>query len=289
MTDYTFDGPEPDFSPKPARFTPPPGSVDCHCHVFGPFDQFPYAEDRSYTPPASVLADYQAMLAATGLERSVMVQPSVYGFDNRASLDAMRRMGDKMRGVMVVPSDGTDAVLQDMHDAGARGLRFNVDLKGGVGFADLDTLAARIAPMGWHIQVFAKPSTFLEAAHHLEALPCDVVIDHMGHVPAADGVHDLAFQRLLAMLRDGRTWVKISGAYRISAEPPPYYDALPMARALIAEAPDKCLFGTDWPHPNFTGSMPNDSAMLNFLDDASPDAETRDRILLDNPVKLYGF
>lgn len=121
----------------------------------------------------------------------------------------MRRMGDKMRGVMVVPNDVNDAVLQDMHEAGARALRFNVDLKGGVGFADLDTLAGRIAPLGWHIQVFAKQSTFLETAPRLEALPCDVVIDHMGYLPAADGVHDLAFQRLLAMLREGRTWEKI--------------------------------------------------------------------------------
>jgi predicted TIM-barrel fold metal-dependent hydrolase len=289
MHDYEFDRPGPDFAPEAARFTPPAGAVDCHCHVFGPFDQFPYAEDRSYTPPAAILEDYQAMLAATGLERSIMVQPSVYGFDNSASLDAMRAMDGKMRGVMVAPNDVTDQVLQDMHEAGARGLRFNVDLKGGVGFDDLETLAARIKPMDWHIQVFAQPSTFLEAAHRLEELPCDVVIDHMGHVPAADGVHDLAFQRLLAMLRAGRTWVKVSGPYRLTSNPPPYDEALPMARALIAEAPEKCVFGTDWPHPNFDGPMPNDSALLNFLDDASPDDATRDAILVANPERLYGF
>lgn len=289
MTNYIIDTPGPDPKPQPARFTPPPGAVDCHCHVFGPFAQFPYADDRSYTPPEASLADYMALLATLGLERSVMVQPSVYGFDNRASLDAMIAMGDKMRGVMVTAPDVSDAELQEMHDAGARGVRFNVDLKGGMSFDALHGLAERIAPMGWHIQVFAKPQSFVDAADSLEALPCDIVIDHMGHIPSSLGVQNPAFQRVLAMLRNGRTWVKISGAYRISTNIPKYADALPMARALIAEAPDNCVFGTDWPHPHFEGEMPNDGALLNFLDDASPDATTRDRILVDNPVRLYGF
>lgn len=280
----------PDRHPRPPGFTPPAGATDTHCHVFGPTDRFPYVAGRSYTPPESPLPEYIALLDTLGLERGVIVQPSVYGTDNRATLDALRSHPDRLRGVAVVDGSVSDDELQEMDRLGVRGLRINVLFRGGVGFELAHALAERIAPLGWHLQFLIDISEAEGYAAELRRLAVDSVVDHMGHMPVWKGVDHPAFQDLLALLGEERTWVKLSGAYRISAEDhPPYVDVRPFARALIQARPDRLVWGSDWPHPAVTRPMPNDGALLDLLADWAPDPELRRRVLVDNPARLYGF
>ena len=231
-----------------------------------------------------------ALLDTLGLDRGVIVQPSVYGTDNRATLDALRSEPDRLRGVAVVDADVGDDDLQEMHRLGVRGLRFNLMFRGGVGFELAGRLAERIGPMGWHLQFLLDISEFDGFAARLEQLPVDSVIDHMGHMPAEKGVEHPAFKDLLALLREGRTWVKLSGAYRLSGQDhPPFDDVMPMARALIETRPDRLVWGTDWPHPAVTRPMPNDGPLLDLLAEWAPDPGTRHRILCENPAALYDF
>ncbi len=280
----------PDRQPRPAGFRPPHGAIDTHAHVFGPAERYPYTAERSYTPPDSPLAEYRALLSTLGLARGVIVQPSVYGTDNRATLDALRAHPEQFRGVAVVDPEVSDSDLQAMHDAGIRGLRINVLYRGGVGFSVARQLAERIAPMGWHIQFLIDISQTEDFAREIARLPVDSVVDHMGHMSAAHGADHPAFRELLALMREGRTWVKLSGAYRVSAhETLPYDDVTPLARALIAANGDRVVWGSDWPHPAVTRPMPNDGALLDLLAEWAPDAKQRDRILVSNPARLYGF
>jgi predicted TIM-barrel fold metal-dependent hydrolase len=280
----------PDRNPRPPSFRPPPGAADTHAHVFGPADRYPYGADRSYTPPDSPLPEYMALLNTLGLERGVIVQPSVYGTDNRATLDALRSEPERLRAVAVAGADIADEDLGEMHRLGVRGLRFNLLFRGGVGFDSARRLAERIAPLGWHLQFLLDISELDGFAGRLAELPVDSVIDHMGHMPAAKGIDHPAFRDLLALLREGRTWVKLSGAYRLSGQDrPPYDDVRPMARALIDARPDRLVWATDWPHPAVTRPMPNDGVLLDLLADWAPDAEMRRRILVENPAALYDF
>ncbi len=221
----------PDRNPHPPRFTPPRGATDTHAHVFGPSDRYPWTPDRSYTPPDSPFAEYMALLDTLGLDRGVIVQPSVYGTDNRATLDALRAAPGRLRGVAVVDADVPDAELDEMHRLGVRGVRFNLLYRGGVAYEAAERLARRIGPMGWHIQFLIDISAVEGFASMLAALPVPVVIDHIGHMNADKGVDHPAFRDLLAMLGDGRTWVKLSGAYRVSAS-----DTLPFADVAAAGA-----------------------------------------------------
>lgn len=280
----------PDRNPRPPRFTPPPGATDTHAHVFGPSEKYPLTPDRSYTPPDSPFDEYMRLLATLGLDRGVIVQPSIYGTDNRATLDALRAAPDRLRGIAVVDADGPDAELEEMHRLGVRGVRFNLLYRGGVAYEAAERLARRIGPMGWHIQFLIDISAVEGFAAKLAALPVPVVIDHIGHMDAAKGVDHPAFRDLVAMLGDGRTWVKLSGAYRVSAQDrPPFDDVLPLARALVEARADRMVWGSDWPHPAVTRPMPNDGDLLDLLADWVRDEATRDRILRDNPAALYDF
>lgn len=280
----------PDRNPRPAKFRPPAGATDTHAHVFGPSDRYAWTPDRSYTPPDSPLPEYLKLLDTLGLDRGVIVQPSVYGTDNRATLDALRTAPDRLRGVAVVDAGVGDDELHEMHGLGVRGLRFNLLFRGGVAFGVASRLAQRIAPLGWHLQFLIDISEAEGFAKQLSALPVPVVVDHMGHMPAAKGVDHPAFRDLLALVREGRTWVKLSGAYRLSAqERPPFDDVVPMARALVEANADRMVWGTDWPHPSVTKPMPNDGALLDLLADWVPDTALRNRILRDNPGELYDF
>lgn len=280
----------PDRQPRPAGFKPPAGAIDTHAHVFGPAERYPYATDRSYTPPDAPLAQYRAMLSTLGLERAVIVQPSVYGTDNRCTLDALRSDPEKFRGVGVVAPEVTDDELKQMHDAGIRGLRINVLYSGGVELSVARRLAKRIAPLGWHLQFLIDITRIDDFARELARLPVDSVVDHMDHIPAAHGPKHPAFRELLALMREGRTWVKLSGAYRMSSqERLPYDDVTPLAAALIAANGDRVVWGSDWPHPAVTKPMPNDGALLDLLAHWALDPGQRDRILVANPARLYGF
>jgi 2-pyrone-4,6-dicarboxylate lactonase len=283
--------PPPDFQPRKPRTAFPPGATDCHAHVFGPAARYPWSPARGYTPPDCLLADYRHMLATIGCERAVLVQPSVYGTDNRAHLDALAEAGPAFRMVAVPAPDAPQAELERMAAAGVRGVRFNLVSRGGGSLDGLESMARRLAPLGWHIQLFAGPETLARIEPALAALPVPVVIDHMGHVTTDLGLDNPGFQALLRLLRGGNAWVKLSGAYRTSCEPrAPYRDVVPYAQALIEAGPERCVWGSDWPHPMHNGRpMPNDGDLADLLADWAPDPAVRRRILVDNPARLYGF
>jgi len=288
MTDIpACQGADPD--PRAPAERLPPGSVDCHSHVFGPVSRYPYAANRGYTPPDAPLAAYRRMLDTMGFTRAVIVQPSVYGTDNRATMDAVKAMGDAFRAVVVVEPEIADRELAALDAAGARGVRFNLNNPGGLAVSAMAEVARRIAPLGWHIQVFADLNAHPELADTLARLPVATVIDHMGHLRPERGLDDPGARALLRLLEGGRSWVKISGAYRCSSGPIPYRDTTRIARALAEAAPDRSVFGTDWPHPSYDRAMPNDGDLVDLFHEWFPDAGTRRRILIDNPSRLYRF
>jgi 2-pyrone-4,6-dicarboxylate lactonase len=290
MTERTIAPPHPD--PHPPRIVAlPAGATDAHCHIFGPGDQFPYAPDRSYTPPDSGIDDFEALQARLGLTHAVFVQASCHGTDNAAMLHALRRGQGRYAGVAMIDESFTAADIGRLHDAGVRGTRFNfVRHLGGAPEPDVFwRLVERVQPFGWHIVVHFDARDLPDHAALLERMPCPYVIDHMGRVPTADGLDQEPFQALLELLADERCWVKISGAERLTAGGgPPYDDVVPFARAIVAAAPDRVLWGTDWPHPNVR-VMPDDGDLVDLLADLVPDDATRHRILVTNPETLYDF
>ena len=283
----------PDAHPRSPRLPTPAHACDCHAHICGPLGGLPYDAGRIYTPPDALLPNYRAMLATLGIQRAVLVQPSVYGTDNRVLLQALREGGPSLRGVAVVSPNISDAELQTLHQAGVRGLRFNcVDRREGrntVPVAEIAALSERIKPLGWHVEFLLQ----VDAAPDLQVcndLPVDVVFGHLGYVHAErGGKEDAGFKALLKLMERGRCWVKLTGPYRISGGDLPYADVAPMARALAAAAPDRLLWGSDWPHVLVRKAMPNDGALLDLLADWVPDDSLRQRILVDNPAQLYGF
>jgi predicted TIM-barrel fold metal-dependent hydrolase len=279
------------YNPDPGRprLEIPAGSCDCHAHIFGPVDKYPYTPNRSYTPPEAGIKAYLRMLGALGFEHAVIVQPSVYGTDNRCTRDAVVASGGRWRGVAVVEPGVSDSVLAELHAAGFRGVRINLLFKGGLQVDALERIAHAIQARGWHVQLLLDGRDLPNLADRLRRLPVDFVVDHMGHMPASLGTGHAGFQTLLQLLRGGRCWVKLSGAYRISAKPQPYDDAVPFARALVETAPDKLVFGTDWPHPSISVPMPQDASLLDLLPAWAPDEATRWRILVENPARLYDF
>ena len=279
----------PDPNPRPPKFPMPPGACDCHAHVIAAPEVYPYVPERSYTPPPATLEAYQALHRVLGIERAVIVQPSVYGTDNRVTLEAIAGYGPNCRGVAVVDETVNDKEIARLNDGGVRGLRLNVLSGGGVGLYALEPLAERIADMGWHIQLLLDARIMEELAPRLRRLPVPVVVDHMGYMNVAHGMDHPGFETLLDLVRDGVSWIKLSGNYRISAESPPYADAVPFARALIEAAKEHMIWGTDWPHPALNDFMPNDGDLLDALDDYAPEPDLKRAILVDNPARLYGF
>ncbi|MFN7751693.1 MAG: amidohydrolase family protein [Pseudomonadota bacterium] len=268
----------------------PPGSCDCHAHVFGPADRFPYAPTRAYTPVDTPTPMYVAQLRALGCERAVLVQPSCYGTDNTAMLDALRSGSFPFRGVAVISGHEPDEELEAMHAAGVRGIRLNLYTRGALlSLDDAQRLAARVRPFGWHLQIYASLSTLSDLDGLLDRLDRPVVIDHLGHPDVAAGPQAPGFRALLRALADGRCWVKLSGAYRLTQRHPRYPEALPFARALVAANPERLVWGSDWPHTNFAGPMPNDAELADLLCEWAPDDTVRHRILVDNPARLYDF
>jgi predicted TIM-barrel fold metal-dependent hydrolase len=275
---------------RQARLAVPPGSVDCHTHVF--VDGYPLSPERGYDPPQSTLDDMLAMHDALGIERVVFTQPSVYGTDNSAILDAAARIPDRARAVVAVRGDVSDAELAELHRRGARGIRLNLDNVGGmpVELDEVAGLAKRVAGFGWHVEfLFAGPE-LPGLLPLLRSLDAPISIGHFGYMPAGEGVGYPPFQDLLGLVRGGNTWVKLSGPNRLGVgDLPPWPEVVPMAQALIEAGPDRMLWATDWPHPNKFVEQPNDADLLEQLGLWAPDEEMRRRILVDNPTKLYGF
>jgi 2-pyrone-4,6-dicarboxylate lactonase len=285
----------PDPAPRAPKFAFPPLACDCHAHICGPQATYEYIPERIYTPPDALLADYRRLLGALGCARAVLVQPSFYGTDNSAMLAAMKAAGPAFRGVAVIGDDATAHDLEQMHAAGIRGARLNiVDLRDGKGqlpVERIERLADRIAPFGWHIEFLMHVDEFPTLDRILDALPVHVVFGHLGYVRSEKGTAVQGFQALLRLLRSGRAWVKFTGPYRISSRTLPHSDTNEFAHMLLAAAPDRIVWGTDWPHvmTKWTIPMPNDGALADLLGDWIPDPAMRNRVLADNPASLYGW
>ena len=285
-------------------FAVPADACDCHVHVFGRAAEFPFAARRGYTPPPASTEELLALQRALSLSRVVIVQPSVYGSDNSCTLDGMRRLGHRARGVAVIDAATSNAALDEMHQGGVRGIRVNLETAGETdpGAARRNLLAAveRVSPLGWHVQVYTRLSVIQALADDIARLPSPIVIDHFGGAQAAAAIGQAGFADLLALVKAGYAYVKVSAAYRSSEKAPAYDDVAPLALALIEANPDRIVWGTDWPHPHAADpkkalSQPapfydiDDGLALNQLASWAPDAALRRKILVDNPARLYDF
>jgi len=267
----------------------PAGATDTHFHVFGPSARYPYAHERAYTPEEAAPEAATAMFRRLGIGRAVLIQATVYGFDNSRHLDAAAEIGIPARVVVIVPFDTPEQELMRLHNRGARGIRFVLAHEGGLSASDLERFSHRLKAMGWHIDLMAKPEQLVENESLLRKLACPVVIDHLGMVRPEFGLEQPAFRTVERLVRDGNCWVKISGAYRISKQAPRYADAGTFVRALVAARSDRLFWGSDWPHPLIDGPAPDALDLLECLHDWVPEEATRNRILADNPAQFYGF
>ena len=287
-------------------FAVPAGACDCHTHVFDDAARFPFWRDRTYTPPEAAIADWQAIHRTLRTDRGILVQPSVYGTDNRCMLDAIGRLGHRARGVAVIDENASDRELDALHRGGVRGIRLNLETFGiadpGAASARLQHALAQLANRPWHVQLFVRSSIVLTLEPAVRQSPLPIVFDHFGGARGEAGVNDPGFQALVRLVRSGNAYVKVSAAYRASSSgPPDYADVRPLAGALVEANPARVLWGSDWPHPDsrrreghdVAEISPNlivdDVATLNQLAIWVPDASRRRAILVDNPARLYGF
>jgi predicted TIM-barrel fold metal-dependent hydrolase len=286
----TCKAPDPDT--RRPEYRPPPNACDAHCHIFGPTDKYPYAADRTYTPPDAPLSRFTKLQSILGLSRAVLVNASCHGRDNTVIIDAIAQSGGRYRGIANADDSFSERDFEMLHEQGFRGVRFNfVKHLGGV--PDMDEfrrVLERIRPLGWHVDLHFDAGDLLQFDHLLHDLPLPFIIDHMGRVPTNQGLGQAPFQQLLRLARHNeRCWVKISGSERISSSGPPFTDAVPFAQTLIAAAPERVLWGTDWPHPNISRHMPNDGALVDLIPLMMQDKALQQRILVDNPQRLYQF
>ena len=271
-------------------FRPPPLACDAHCHVFGPAARFPYDPKASYIPQDAPFEGLQALHKKLGFERAVIVHASCHGSDMRATLDAIARSGGRYRGTAIIDQSYGDKEFQKMHDGGIRAVRFNF-VKHLGGWPDMGFFrktVERLEAMGWHLILHLDSADLKELEQVLNGLLVPFVIDHMGRVQAALGLDQPPFKLLLALMKNDLCWVKISGPERVSSKGLPFSDAIPFARALVEAAPDRVLWGTDWPHPNVKW-LPDDGELANLFPAMAPDPAAQVKILVDNPARLYGF
>jgi predicted TIM-barrel fold metal-dependent hydrolase len=282
----------------------PAGACDCHVHVFGPAARYPFWLGRAYTPGDASIEDLLALHDALGIGRVIVVHPSPYGTDNACTVDAVRKMGERARGIAVIDTQTSDAELADMHKAGVRGARVNLESAGqhdpAVAAQLLRETARRVAPLGWHVQTYTVLPVIASLHDAIEDLPTPLVIDHFGRTPAAKGVSQPGFDALLSLVKSGKAYVKLSAPHRIS-DLTDCADAAVIARALIDANPERMLWGTDWPHP---GAKPgaerkrdeiepfnpvDDGHALNRLREWTIGSVQLEQILVENPARLYGF
>jgi 2-pyrone-4,6-dicarboxylate lactonase len=285
-------------NPSKPQFTSPPGSVDAHCHVFGPGDKFPFAPERKYTPCDASAAQLFALRDRLGFDKNVVVQATCHGADNSALLDALTQSSGKAKGVVTVRRNVTDQQLHAMHEAGVRGVRFNF-VKRLVDFTPKDELmeiAARIAPLGWHVVIYFEAVDLPELWDFFTALPTTVVVDHMGRPDVSKPIDGPEFSLFVKFMREHpNVWSKVSCPERLSLGGPPalngernaYRDVVPFARNIVETFPDRVLWGTDWPHPNLKGHMPDDGLLVDFIPHIAINAELQRKLLVDNPTRLY--
>jgi 2-pyrone-4,6-dicarboxylate lactonase len=282
--------PGPDRNTKRPAFQLPRGTCDCHVHVFGPQAQFPFSPDRSYTPEDCTLEDLEKLHGILGVDRAVIVHGGAHGTDNSATLAALDRRPEKLRGVAVIPSGLPRKELEEMHRRGMRGCRMSTVVSGGASFAHLKPLAEETFDLGWHLVLhFGRAEELVDVAPQLEQIKSPFVLDHLARISAKEGVDSAPFQTLLRLLDTDRCWVKLASLYRLSAEPYPHRDMLPMIERVVASRPDRIIWGSNWPHPICTVPMPNDGDIVDLIPLWLPDERTRQLALVDNPAKLYGF
>lgn len=280
------------FHPNPARpvFRPPEGAVDAHCHVFGPANRFPFAPERKYTPVDAPRERLFALRDYLGLSRNVIVQATCHGRDNSALVDALIASDGRARGVAIVSETATDAELGKLDSAGVRAVRFNF-LKRLVDSAPrevFERIARHTADMGWHVVVYFEVRDLPDLSPFLSALPCPVVVDHMGLPDVSEGLEGSGFRLFVDFLENHPAiWVKVSCPERLTASGPPYDDVVPFARTLVENFPERVLWGTDWPHPNMQSHMPDDGVLVDLLPRVAPTPELRCALLVDNPMRLY--
>ncbi|MEH6474253.1 MAG: amidohydrolase family protein [Sneathiella sp.] len=286
----------PDSADKSPRQLAGPLSCDTHAHICGPGNSFQYSKDRIYTPPDALPEHYAAQLTALGIERAVLIQPSVYGTDNTVLLNAMKTLaqaGLECRAVAVVDPAITNDELDSLHLAGVRGLRFNLvdvaDPKEGANIGEIKALCERVAPKDWHAEFLIHVDDYPDFGTLFNDFPVDIVIGHMGYVRLANDAQSAGFQGMLRLARAGKCWIKLTGPYRISPENLPYPESHNFARQIIDAAPNQIVWGTDWPHVMVAKNMPNDADLLDLLDIWVTDPTIRHSILVTNPAKLYGF
>ena len=282
----------PDPDTRRPRYAPPANACDAHCHIFGPGDVYPYAPDRSYTPADAPLSTFKQLQSTLGLSRAVLVNASCHGSDNTVIVDAIAQSNGRYRGVANSDSGFGAAEFRRLHEQGFRGVRFNF-VKHLGGLPDMNEfrrVTELIKPLGWHLDLHFDAKDLPEFDAMLGALPVPFIIDHMARVPTRDGLEQAPFKVLLSLQRrNPRCWVKISGAERISSAGPPFTDAAPFALALAENAPERILWGTDWPHPNIAKHMPNDGDLVDLIPLLMPSESMQRQVLVDNPHRLYEF
>jgi predicted TIM-barrel fold metal-dependent hydrolase len=272
------------------KFTPPPLACDAHCHVFGPAAKFPYDPKAAYQPEDAPFEELQKLHSRLGLQRAVIVHASCHGADMRVTLDAIARAGGRYRGTAIIDESYTEKDFERMHDGGIRAVRFNFvrHLGGRPDMRFFQKTVDRLQALGWHLILHLDAQDLVELKDVFRKLPVPFVIDHMGRVKAAEGLDQQPFRILLEAMKNEKCWVKICGAERVSSKGPPFTDAVPFGRALVEAAPDRVLWGTDWPHPNVKW-MPDDAQLVNLFPLMAPEQDLQYKILVDNPARLYGF
>ena len=268
----------------------PANACDCHHHIYG--SQYKVDPKSTLRPGDASVDDYRALQKRIGTSRNVIVQPSTYGTMNEPTLDALAAFGPTARAVVVVDTTVTDAELKRMHGLGARGVRFNLAQAGATTPEMLEPLSKRINELGWHIQINAPAAKIVEIMPILQTLPCPIVFDHLAHIPEPDGINDPLFGKVRALIDKGKTWVKLSGAYAdTKVGPPTYADSTAVAQAYVKAAPERLVWGSDWPHPSERDPKPkpDDAILIDLMLAWAPDEAVRNRIFVDNAAKLYDF
>ena len=289
----------------PVNFAVPPGACDCHTHIFGDPQRFPWFAGRTYTPESASVAEMRALHRALRMDRVVIVNPSVYGTDNSCTLDAMKQLGPRSRGIAVIDDNTPEGQLDAMDHAGVRGIRLNFENFGqtnpDAARKAFQSAVERMSGRKWHIQIYTRLPVIESLHKEIMAAPVPVVFDHFGGAKASLGTSQAGFDTLLDLVRSAKAYVKISGAYRSSDKPPDFPDVTLLAKALIAANTERIVWGSDWPHPTgaaLSGHSATDIAPLVQIDDGrllnqltvwAPDAAVRKMILVDNPARLYGF
>jgi 2-pyrone-4,6-dicarboxylate lactonase len=271
---------------QPARHILPKGACDCHFHIFEGESKYPYSTPRSYTPTPATQTDHRQLCDTLGIDRAVLVHPSVYGRDHRSFEDVLSANQSWMRGVAVAYRDSTPEQVARWDSLGARGTRCNALFAGGAAMEDLASIADLVRPFHWHLQLLIDVSTDPVALTRIVDLGLPVVVDHLGHVDAGKAMGDPGFANMLSLLREGRIWVKLSGAYRVSLQRKGFSDVGPMAEALVKANSKQLVWGSDWPHPTIAGPMPEEDDLVATLFAWLSESE-RQNVLVDNPSRLY--